>query len=259
MNNNFFFLDAFVLKIERIRDEYIKVVLRYQYSGGYSAGAKIKIREISLYFFEVEEVIGDLRNWNPGHCCDEIAIEENDSTFSMIFSLPQLLTIKFKLLKYEQIDRATRQKPYISFNDVAISFHSKEIPKPIFYLNKLEEFGEKDLTWRSYSSEKVEVQKVPLIDYSGWSIQQIDRLEKNLNGIFIFNISKKENTIRITMTLYDVSLISILLKLITIFSEFKDSEISFGNILLTGKQWQAFNKHKKLEYKGFTIEWPNVA
>jgi len=125
-------------------------------------------------------------------------------------------------------------KPWVSDNEIFVTTSLVDIPRPEYWKDKLSSLGH-EIVFRYYGCEVKSPDKLPYPDYSGYYIQAENRVDKNLEGIFIKHISKYEKSISLHFQNKDKQLGSIWIDLTRVLSELQDAKISSGiaNLMAT--------------------------
>jgi hypothetical protein len=93
-----------------------------------------------------------------------------------------------------------------------------------------------DVSWRYGGSDVKLVEQVPYPDYSGWFIQETNKIKNTQFGVFIKHISSDKEGYYISLERLEAE-VEIWDRMIGIIAELPNVEIHIGNCILTGAQW----------------------
>jgi hypothetical protein len=246
LDENNGFEDSYISDLDIIDETTIKIRIGYQIEGTYIAGTPRILKE---YLIVAKGVTGlkDNVQINPNHCMEGISQIESPKGIGLELDVPEIIQFYCDELYIEEptyIKSIT--KAWISDNHISAKILNMDIPKPIFWIKALEKSGF-DVSWRYGGSDIKSTEQVPYSDYSGWFIQETNKIKNTQFGIFVSHISGGKNGFNIALERYEEDM-KLWNEIIRIIAGLPNVEINIGNCTLTGPQWIHFISCGELPY-----------
>ncbi|MFV0198865.1 hypothetical protein OBK01_11740 [Empedobacter falsenii] len=166
-----------------------------------------------------------------------IIIENWFQDFRPIFIYEKVLIIKDEVV--EKI-----LEPKIKSDIFYFTYQSNKFPTSTYWIEKLEEEGIK-ASYIDYFNNPVEIQEVPLEDYSGWSIRPITLGELGLGAqVCIYNENEHLKTIKFDFI--EQNLVDFIQKIKVIVSKSEVEFVKSGNVIFNKEQWENYIFENKL-------------
>ncbi|QHI34891.1 hypothetical protein IMCC3317_02360 [Kordia antarctica] len=238
LTQNYWFEDGFISEIN-VSKNGLEIVAGYQIVGTYVAGEKRKLKEFCL------KPIG-LTNWTYKK---EQFTPTEESYINGIDLIEKGIGLKFDTgslfeMSCESIEISepkitqTYTKPWISNYEIHLSVFGKEIPRPNYWIKKFEEYNLR-IGFRYFSSEFIQLEKVPYPDYSGYFIQILNKINETQKGLFFKFIDLENDELTIGIENQDEN--EELFKTVqSIISGWKNTTINSGNVNFTGEEFKEF-------------------
>jgi len=238
LNQNYWFEDGFISEINDSKDK-LEILVGYQTGGTYVAGEKQEIKEFSL------KPIG-LTNWTykkekftptKEFCINGIDLTEKG--IGLKFDTGSLFEMACESIKIsEPIITKTYTKPWTSKSGIYITATLKEVPTAIYWIEKFEEYDIK-IGFRYFASELIKSEKVPYPDYSGYFIQNLNKISDTQKGLFFKFVDLENKELRIGIENGDEN--EEMFKTIqSIVSDWTNTTINSGNVKFNGQEFKEF-------------------
>lgn len=246
LDENYGFEDGYISELEMLDETTVKIRIGYQIEGTYIAGAPKLLKEFLIIAKGVTGLLNNLQI-DPNHCIEGLFQIETSKGLGLELDVPQIIRLCCEELHIEEptyIKSIT--KAWISDNVLSANIPKMDIPKPIFWIKKLEKNGFY-VSWRYGCSGIKSVEQVPYPDYSGWFIQETDKIKNTQFGIFVSHISSGNEGFNIALDRYEAD-IKLWDAIKRIIAELPNVEISIGNCILTGDQLIHYISSGELPY-----------
>ncbi|PEC48587.1 hypothetical protein [Bacillus sp. AFS096315] len=247
LNDNFCFQDGYVSDIKKIDKRTVRMCIGIPVEGNYVAGTPKVLKEYTIIAKGVRNFKNNFQYY-PDHCIQGLFDIETTNGIGIEVDLPEIMKIYCKELWVEEPRYIrTINKPWISERELYAKVPDSEIPKPITWIEQLEAKGFR-VSWRYGGSEIKLPEQVPYPDYSGWFLQETNKIQNTQFGIFISHIHPKYNGFGISFEKHYGAENDLWIALTQVIAEFPDVEIHTGNCRLTGKQWINYLNSGELPY-----------
>jgi hypothetical protein len=243
LSENFNFEDANILSIEKSP---LKIRIGYNIDGNFKANSKRSIRVFELIPSGIKEWTYDERLFTPSEdhyleCIEPVEILDGVG-FEIYTPSIRLVADAIEINEKETIE--TTFKPWTSETDVFVDTELKEIPRPIFWKERLMEYGH-NILYRYYCGEARQPEQLPYPDYTGYYIQLENKIDTTREGIFIQFLTKDDRGIHILFVNKDETLNVVWNDLKNIIGDLPGVIIHSGNCEFTGNEWKQFLKTNK--------------
>lgn len=248
LNDNFCFKDGYVSDIKKIDKRTVRMCIGFQVEGNYVAGTPKVLKEYTIIAKGVRNFKNNFQ-YDPDHCIHGLFHIETTKGIGIDVDLPEIVEIYCKELWVEEPRYIrTITEPFVSDNRLHAKVPGSEVPKPVTWIEQLKAKGFR-VSWRYVGSEIKLPEKVPYPDYSGWFLQETNKIQYTQFGIFIFDVRPEDNGFSISLENYNYEAEKDLwIALTRIIAEFPDVEIQIGNCMLTGTQWNKYLHSGELPY-----------
>lgn len=166
----------------------VRLTLQFQVAGSYAAGEPRTLRTIELVAQDITEYALD-GTYHPEHLAEGANSYNAGQGIGFEIDIPGVLRIvaeSFEVTSVVDVDEPVPE--WLSNRDFTVILPNGRLPSPIMWLELLNDSGRK-VTWRYYASDKCLPDQVPEMEYEGWFIQYIDRLESHTGGL-LFDICR---------------------------------------------------------------------
>jgi hypothetical protein len=246
LDKNFGFEDGYISELVMVDEVTVKLRMGYQIEGSYVAGTPKLLKEYLIVAKGVKD-FNDNYKVNPDHCMEGVFQIKTINGIGIELDAPEIIHLYCDELYIEEpIYVKVNTKAWISDHDLNAKVPKIEIPKPIFWLEELEKRGF-DVSWRYGGSDIKLAEQVPYPDYSGWFIQETNKIKNTQFGVFIRHIRLDKEGFYISIERHEVA-VDLWDGIIRIIAELPDVEISIGNCILTGAQWINYINSGDLPY-----------
>ncbi|QKE72021.1 hypothetical protein HPK19_04040 [Arthrobacter citreus] len=247
LNDNFNFEEGYVSDIKKIDKRTVRMCIGIQVEGNYVAGTPKVLKEYTIIAIGVRNFKNNFQ-YDPDHRIESLFHIETTKGIGIDVDLPEIVQIYCKELWVEE-PRYIRSitKPWVSENELYAKVPNLEIPKPLTWIEQLEAKGF-SVSWRYGGSEIKLPEQVPYPDYSGWFIQETNKIQNTQFGIFIRHLQPEYNGFGISFEKHYGAEKDLWITLTQVIAEFPDVEIHTGNCRLTGKQWINYLNSGELPY-----------
>jgi hypothetical protein len=251
LSENNYFENGYILEIENTP---LSITFGYIVSGTYEANTERHVQAFKLEPSKVIEWTYDESQFAPSsnYCIEGIDAIDSPSGFGLSFVHAGSFSLVTDRLKISgpTIIRNTF-KPWTSDKDVYAVAEIGNVPLPQFWLEKLKEKGH-DLFYRYIYGEIKPVEQIPYPDYSGYYLQQLDRIKDNPGGIFISHLKQKNEFLTVAFENQDKCLADQWRDLTRIIANFNNVIIHSGNCKFSGPGCEQFLKDGILPVSPFT-------
>lgn len=245
LEENDYFEDGHILRIE---DHPLAITVGYTIKGNYKANTEKHIRSFTIAPNKILQWNDSLYDLVPSDVGVIESIEplEVESGIGLQFFMPTLATLvaeSFNISEPEIIK--TTFKPWVNTEHVFATAPMDEIPKPIFWKQKLQEKGY-DIVFRYYAGESKQIEQIPYPDYTGYFIQLADKVGDTQEGILIEYLSIENHEVSISFKKMDENLAHVWMNLTAILADIPKVKINCGNCEFTGDEWKQFLKDPRI-------------
>lgn len=257
LDQNDWFEDGYISRID-FDSGNIEITLGLQTSGSYVAGEQMTTKEFMLKPNSIKTWTFDKSKFTPGNDSCIVAVKLTDERFGLIFETPYIFEFTCDSIEIsEPIITETITKPWISDKEFFVTANANTLPKPQYWVESLKEKGF-DVGFRYYCGELKHIVDVPYPDYSGFFIQQVDRISKTEKGILFKSLVQDKDKIRLSIELDDNDIDSIWKSMQKIISTWKGLKIDCGNVTFKENEWNLYLEKNLLPDKIEKIEPKNI-
>ncbi|MFF2754448.1 hypothetical protein ACFVR1_11970 [Psychrobacillus sp. NPDC058041] len=248
LNDNFGFEDGYVSDIKKIDKRTVRMCIGIQVEGNYVAGTPKVLMEYTIIAKGVRNFKNNIQ-YDPEHCIEGLFHIETTEGIGIEVDLPETVQIYCEEICVEEPRYIrTITKPWVSDNHLYAKVPGWEVPRPVTWIVQLEKKGLR-VSWRYGGSEIKLPEQVPYPDYSGWFLQETNKIQYTQFGIFIKHVHPEANGFSISIDNYNYEAEKDLwIALTQVIAEFPDVEIHIGNCKLTGTQWNNYIHSGELPY-----------
>ncbi|MFS1514409.1 hypothetical protein VQL36_18565 [Chengkuizengella sp. SCS-71B] len=181
------------------------------------------------------------------HCVEGVVPIKLSVGIGIEFDLPEMVQLHCEALYIDKpIYIRTITKPWVSEKYLFANVKNTILPKSFAWIKLLELKGFKT-SWRYGGSEIKLPEQVPYPDYSGWFLQETNKVKDTEFGVFIENVKVENNGFYIAINRYE-SEINLWLAVTKVIAELPNVQIETGNCEFTGEQWINYIETGVLHY-----------
>lgn len=241
LDQNYWFEDGYVSKIEGEPDGTLRITVGYEIEGTYVAGESQKLKEFEISPKNVSKwTYSKEHPFSPSHEWCIKGIDLADDGLGLKFETPYIFEMVCSTLEISNpriIEGYTQ--PWTSDRGIYIVAPHREVPTPAYWIKELKKSGLEG-SFRYYCGAAKGVNELPYPDYSGYYIQATDRIEESQEGIFFNAITNEKNELRISLELKDEESGEVWRAILRIFSNWENIKISCGNVVFEQAEWSGF-------------------
>lgn len=244
LEDNNWLHDAHIFKIMPLSrynntPEKVSLIIRYQVKGSYEAGTPKIDNQFTLIATKVRRwTFNQETKYNPDHCVSDIEVFNDNKSMGLRFDIPDQVELscdEITIIGPEIIKSVT--KPWTSKTKLHVELPS--LPKPIDWINWLAQFG-LDVSWRYGYGEAKLPEKLPYPNYSGWFLQETDKMNSTDFGVLFDFVGVREQKSHISLSKYDKSAESLWIQINKILANQDKVIIKSGNCTFDGYEWKEF-------------------
>jgi len=245
LSDNFYFEDGHVLAI---KENPLEIIVGYNVKANYKANSERHILPFKIIPSKIYEWTFDIDVTNVGDAnyIEYIEAREVENGICLEFATPATFRLVTNSLDIEEKELIkTTFKPWTSEKEVYLTADLSEVPRPLFWKEKLSKYGH-DILFRYYSGEERQPEQVPYPDYQGYYIQLADRISSTQEGIFLKHIKAENGKFSLNFENKDDELKDVWNDLTAILADFPNAQIKSGNCEFIGKKWKQYLADKLL-------------
>jgi hypothetical protein len=221
--------------------EKISFELGYVRSGGFYAGEERIIRRASFFSREIIKWLRSHEFCNyqfDDHCIEGVRLDEAKAYISL--NIDENVLLECRSLTVKAMDDVVRiNQPRLGHRDVSIEIMGCPSPSPRAWVEWFEEVG-MTVSWRMLGGPAVPATSVPEGMYDGWFLQETSRIAHTKYGLFLRNLSAKENGFKTVFEAFgdDTDVTPKLWEsLARVAARFSQNKVVSGNCILVGTEW----------------------
>lgn len=246
-----YFEDGYILRVDF---QPLKINVGYTVKGNYKAYSEQEIVAFQLIPGKILEWTCLHEDFTPSQKYIIDSIQPLAFQGGIGLKVPGILTfLTDRLTITEPEIIKTTFQPWLSDREIFVSFEMHQIPKPIFWKQKLDALGY-PIIFRYYAGPAMNSEELPYPDYTGYFIQIADRIAESSEGIFIQHLSKEEEVISFHFVNMDEKLQNVWSALMSIFSDLPFVKIQSGNCEFSGLEWKKLLEGHLTEQEGLIID-----
>lgn len=244
LDQNHGFEDGFISEIKQSSNELV-LKIGYQTKGTYIAGEEQELVEFEIKPNSIQKWNYDPAKFEPSYqwCIEGIDLTENGK--GLKFETPYTFELMFDSIEISEAKIIkTYTKPWISEREIFVKANLIEIPRPIFWIEKLREKG-LEVCFRYYGSDEIRLEKIPYPDYSGYFLQHKAMMQESETGLFFFCVYQQENQILLSIENKDEKTNDLYKEVQKIIAEWDLIEVNCGNVNFKETDWKEFMESNK--------------
>lgn len=218
--------------------------LAYRVAGGYEAGGTRTLRVVRVETIGVREwTLETADPYRPDHCIEGVDTIESGDGLGLTLDVPGRLILVCSELDVQPLpDRTEAIMPRASDRGFSAVVPGRPCPTPAQWIEWLNRLG-LQAVWRRYGGEAEPASHVPR-DYTGWFLQEPERIAESPAGLFFFHCGLNEaGDLAIHLqTYYDDDAHELWVGSGRVIGSMPGTVVRCGNCRLVGEQW--------LEYLG---------
>lgn len=244
LEKNNYFEDGQILQIDL---NPLVITIGYMIEGNYVANTEKSILSFKITPHNILEWTFSFKDCIPSEDCyiECITALEVDKCVALELMLPPSLLLVAESLTISDSEIVkTTFKPWISPTYISVKAPIIFIPRPDFWIEKLQNLGH-DVKFRYFSGEGKQPEQIPYPNYSGYFIQLTDNIRDSQMGIFIESLLIQNDIVIMSFSNRDRSLDNVWTSMSVVLADLPHVEISCGNCKFTGEEWKQLLKDKQ--------------